>query len=159
MKNIIFQILGLIIVVIIVFGYYRNYKQKNLWNWTGVVTQSSPYSCGASALLMIFKAHKISVELKEIENAIVKPGIGSTFLDLKRFSEIKGLNASGWRLSFEDLEEISMPVIIFIDRSHFVVMDSVKFNSVYLRDPLQGNLVIKKEKFLTQWDGEVLKFD
>jgi ATP-binding cassette subfamily B protein len=157
MKNIAIQVIGILLIIILIRYVFLNIKIEQR-NWQGVIRQKNQYSCGAAALAMIFESNKIDVPLKSIEDSIIKPLEGCSLLDLKNFSENKGLGSFGWNLTFNELSRIHMPSIIHFDKSHFVVLDSIINDSIYVRDPLRGMVVIPKNKFLKKWDGNVLEF-
>ncbi|MBS1950213.1 MAG: hypothetical protein JST37_04320 [Bacteroidetes bacterium] len=157
-KHLRFQLMGLVfgILFIFYFQYDRGSKQAKQ-NWNDVVEQTNSYSCGASSLSMIFKDKGINIPLSTIEKSVLKSN-SSTFLDLKKFSKTCGLSSIGWELSVRELATINMPAIISMNDSHFVVVDSVKIDSVYIRDPLRGRKIMSQSKFLKEWSGYALEF-
>lgn len=153
-KIFLIQIFG---IAALLFFFNSNNRVNNKQNWKNVVPQSTSYSCGASSLQMVLLNHNIKISLKEIENSIITSSQGCSMIDLKKYCELKGLIARGWHLSFSDLEKLKMPVIVSMNKSHFIVVDRIKNDFVYCRDPLHGMLTIQKNLFVNKWDNFALE--
>jgi ABC-type bacteriocin/lantibiotic exporter with double-glycine peptidase domain len=125
----------------------------------GVLLQTKRNNCGSSALKMIFDHYHVSSSLQEIEGQVGLTDKGSSMLALKEMAEVKGLKAVGWRLTLEDLIHSAFPSILFVNRDHYVVADSVSASGdIYLRDPAIGKIRIAKQKLHRIWEGETLIF-
>jgi predicted double-glycine peptidase len=125
----------------------------------GVVLQTKRNNCGPSALKMIFNHYQVPYSLQEIDEKVGLTEIGSSMLALKEMAELKGLKAEGWRLTLEDFLRSAFPSILFVNKDHFVVADSISSDGdIYLRDPAMGRLRIAKQKLYKIWDGETLIF-
>ena len=125
----------------------------------GVVLQTKNNNCGPSALKMIFDHFNIPSTLKEIEDKIELQGNGTSMLSIKKFAESKGLHADGWRLTLKDLLNTRFPVILFVNRNHFVVADSVILDTIFLRDPTLGSFLLPASNLSSIWKGETLTFN
>ena len=125
-------------------------------NQRGLEARNQPSSCGPIALKLLFEYHKIDCTLDEITGQIVlKPG-GASMLSLKEMAEAKGLRAEGWKLTFDDLRKLTVPVIAYVNGNHFVVVDSVpKGETVCVRDG-RGEMVMTRDEFVRGWHGETL---
>ena len=125
----------------------------------GVVLQDKHNNCGPAALKMVFDRYGIPSTLSEIEERIGLSDKGSSMLALKEMAELKGLSAEGWRYTLEDFVRVLKPVIIFLHKDHFAVVDSVTAEgSIILRDPALGRIKMQKEKLGRIWNGETLVF-
>ncbi len=120
----------------------------------GIVMQTKHNSCGPSALKMIFDHYNISSSLKEIEQSVNLTQKGSSMLALKEMAELRGLKAEGWRFTLEDFLRSSFPSILYVNKDHYIVADSVSVDgNVYVCDPAIGKLRISKEKLNKIWGG------
>lgn len=133
-------------------------KGKNL------VYQQLDYDCGAASLATIFNYY-LGKPIQELEiiQSILKsaPNIrqiierkGFSLLDLKRFAESRGFRVVGYRLDFEDLAQLGVPVIVPIIPQgfrHFVVFRGADNNRVYLADPARGNITEPIYQFKEEW--------
>lgn len=136
----------------------QDVKERNL------VYQQRDYSCGAASLATIFNYYLgIPVQELEIIETILNsaPNIqqiierkGFSLLDLKRFAESRGFRVVGYRLDFEDLTQLGVPVIVPIIPQgfrHFVVFRGADKDRVYLADPARGNISEPIGQFKEDW--------
>lgn len=124
-----------------------------------IVLQNDNNNCGPAALKMIFDRYEIAATLDEIENKTNSRKTGTSMLALKEMAELKGLRAEGWRLRLEDLMKCTLPVILFVNGNHYVVLDSVANDTLFINDPALGKLKILKGKISKIWNGETLIFN
>jgi predicted double-glycine peptidase len=140
-----------------------------------VVTQQLDYSCGSAALATLVRyyfrdelteqdvlrvifqrlaqAQDPRAELKDrIEN-------GFSMLDLLNAAKDLGYLAAAVRIPIAKLQESQAPVIVRIEKygfKHFVVLRGVHDHTVYLADPIRGNIRLSIQEFLAEWSGESL---
>jgi len=133
-----------------------------------LVRQGWDNSCGAAALSTILTYH-YGVELNEATIALsilhntdpdrVRRQGGFTLLDLKRFVEAIGLEASGYAgLTIDDLDTFEAPLILptrIRNFDHFVVYRGSVGDRVLLGDPAFGNLSMTRSQLLDIWHGQV----
>ncbi len=125
-----------------------------------VVRQNYDFSCGAAAVATMLTYH-YGVETGEAEvfKAMLKAGDpqkiqarGFSMLDMKGFLQSKGLRASGFRVSLEELAEEGVPAIQLINYRgyfHFVVIKGINQDSVLVGDPALGLGLYSREEFET----------
>jgi predicted double-glycine peptidase len=132
-----------------------------------VVKQQLDYSCGSAALatLMIYYfGHQTSepailkmlFEPMSEEERKEKSQRGFSLLDLKHVANRMGFQAEGFRLSADQLVQLSAPVIVYLEAEgykHFAVYRGMSWRRVYLADPARGNLRLSRERFLEEWQG------
>jgi predicted double-glycine peptidase len=155
-------------LILVVFFLQTSNADKKIAAWMmhadymgseGVILQSKRNNCGPSALKMVFDHYHVSSSLQEIEGQIGLTDKGSSMLALKEMADLKGLKAVGWRLTLEDLLRSTFPSILFVNKDHYVVADSISAaGDIYLRDPAIGKLRITKQKLHNIWEGETLVF-
>ena len=122
------------------------------------VFQMKENNCGPIALKMIFDQYNIPSSLPEIETRTNVNDMGASMLDLKEMAESKGLHAEGWRLSLDDLLKAKFPLILFVNGDHYIVADSIRSDTLYVRDPSLGKLKLQMNKLSEKWKGESLIF-
>jgi predicted double-glycine peptidase len=82
--------------------------------------------------------------------------LGTSMYGLVRTAQSKGVNATGMRLSVEDLRP-NMIVHVTIDgEGHYSVIRKISNESVYLADPSLGNIEMTREKFSAIFTGNAL---
>jgi hypothetical protein len=122
-----------------------------------VIRQQTDYDCGVVCLQMVLCQRKIATKVEELRAAAgTRPG-GTSLLGLKQAAEAKGLQASVWRLSWQDLLRAPLPAVAFSDGHHFVVLEEIDANGgVIALDPARGRLRYRDNSFIRHWRGEVL---
>lgn len=140
-----------------------------------VVIQRLDYSCGSAALATLLRYYfQDEVGEKEILNTIfarlrrsenpqaeLKDRIenGFSMLDLLNASKDLGYLGAVVRIPISKLAESQAPVIVRIEKygyKHFVVFRGIHDDTVYLADPIRGNVRLSIQEFLDQWSGESL---
>lgn len=134
-----------------------------------VVIQQKDYSCGAASLATVFNYYlnepvkeseiihtllELNMKHGTLESVIQRKGF--SMLDLKMFSESRGVKAVGYRLDFDDLANLGVQAIVPIipnGYKHFVVFRAADKHRVYLADPSFGNYTESIDEFKHDWYG------
>jgi uncharacterized protein len=138
-----------------------------------VVKQQLDYSCGAAALatLMIYYFGDETSERNILDVLVAgltpdelkgKQKSGFTLLDLRRVAQTKGYQAAGFKLTSEQLKQLTTPVIVFVQPfgyKHFAVLRGIDRGRVFLADPSRGNLRMSMGRFLSEWSGIIFVLD
>ena len=77
-----------------------------------------------------------------------------TLNHILELSNRKGYNASSFKLQFDSLTLLHVPVIVYLHfagRSHFSVLRGIGDTSVLLADPSLGNSILAKSRFIRLW--------
>jgi len=144
--------------------------QQRVWSWKelkerNIVMQKRDFSCGAAALatlvkyywgdeateLQFLKALDGVLSLEEVRDRVEN---GLALTDLKKAAGKAGYNASIGRLSFQELTQAKVPLVVGITvrgYNHFVVYRGTDGCYVYLADPIRGNIREPVGIFQCQW--------
>jgi predicted double-glycine peptidase len=149
--------------------------QRHIWSWTelrdrNVAKQNRDYSCGAASLCTLLryywgdnvKEQKILDELDQMlkpdeRRDRIKNGLSMT--DLRRVSVKLGYVASIGTVSFQQLSESKIPVIVGlkVDKfDHFVVFRGTDGYWAYLADPARGNIRAPIKDFVEHWQKNAI---
>lgn len=137
-----------------------------------VVKQQLDYSCGAAALATLMIHYfgdetsereildLLNVRLKHLteEQVSRKKRMGFSLLDLKYVANKKGYQAAGFKLTLQQLTQLSAPVIVFVrplGYHHFAVLRGTAGDRVFLADPSRGNLTMSTARFVDEYGGIV----
>ena len=133
-----------------------------------LVRQGWDISCGAAALSTIltyqygedYPEAVIAVSiLQNVDPKLVRARGGFSLLDLKRFSEAVGYQATGYGdLTVDDLMDFGVPAILPVrirNYDHFIVFRGRAGNRVLIGDPAFGNLTVPLDEFHQMWPSKI----
>ena len=149
--------------------------QRTVKNWKAIrnqniVMQQRDYTCGAAVLATMMRYYwkenvteqKLLVQLvkmlsqNEIKDRLIN---GLTIVDLRKLAVENGFLATIGRLSFKELTESKIPLIVAIthnDRKHFVIFRGFDGQWVYLADPSRGNIRVPPSQFVEEWQKHTI---
>ena len=139
------------------WGAFLGTVDRNRAQRPAIVIQERPNECGLASLKMILDAFRIPCSMSELRENIPMTSEGMSMLVLKRTAELRGLHATAWHCTSKDLRRFPMPAVLFVERNHFVVVDSMSVQGqVFIRDPRMGRMEISEERLSRIWGGQVL---
>lgn len=152
----------------------RNFRAtvRSYWELErqNLVSQRLDYSCGAACLATVAKYFwnddygesdfiRISLKLLSPEEFADRVVNGLNMSDLKRMAEEAGYFSTVGKLTFDQLTKSKIPVVAGITVSgykHFVVYRGWDGETVYLADPIRGNIQISRDEFEKQWQRQLI---
>lgn len=126
---------------------------------TPEVFQVEAAECGAACLSMILRYHHCNVAMEELRCACGVSRDGSSAADLVLAAEQYGLKGRGFSKSSEELRTFPVPCILHWDFNHFVVLEGIRGDRVYLNDPARGHRRVSWEELEKSFTGVVLFFE
>jgi len=114
--------------------------------------------CGAAALGSVLAYYGKWVALEDLRAACGVSRDGSRAANILRAARSYGLEAKGIRLDPAGLGGVTLPIVVFWNFNHFVVVDGTSPRGVHLEDPAQGSRTVSWEEFDGSFTGVALTF-
>ena len=125
---------------------------------TPILLQMHASECGAACLGIILAYFGRWVPLTELREKCEVSRDGSSAASILRASRDYGLECSGLNVRSEQLKKLPLPLILFWQFSHFLVLEGFDHRHFFLNDPATGRRRITAEEFNKSYSGIALRF-
>lgn len=125
---------------------------------TPVVFQMEGTECGAASLSIILGYYKKYLPLERLRADCGVSRDGSKAEKILQAARIHGLKADAYEAEADDLRNVSYPFIAFWQGRHFLVVEGIIKDKVYLNDPATGPRKVAFKDFERYFSGVVLIF-
>ena len=126
---------------------------------TPIFLQMHASECGAACLGSILAYFGRWVPLTELREKCEVSRDGSSAASILRASRHYGLECRGLSLHAGQLKKLPLPLIVFWQFSHFVVLEGFDASNYFLNDPATGRRTISAEEFNKAYSGIALRFE
>ena len=124
---------------------------------TPILLQMHASECGAACLAIILAYFGRWVPLTELREKCEVSRDGSSAASILRASRHYGLECSGLSVRADQLKKLELPLILFWQFSHFVVLEGFDSRNFYLNDPSTGRRRLSAEEFNKGYSGIALR--
>ena len=125
---------------------------------TPVLLQMHASECGAACLGIVLAYFGRWAPLTDLREKCEVSRDGSSAASILRASRQYGLECNGLGLRADQLKQVELPLILFWQFSHFIVLEGFDSRYFYLNDPATGKRRVTEEEFIKGYSGIALRF-
>ena len=125
---------------------------------TPVLLQLTETECGAACLGIVLAHFGRWVSIEELRETCSVGRDGCNAADIYRAARRYGLETNGWRKQPKELRSMPLPMILFWEFNHFVVLEGFDKGRFLINDPANGHRTISEEEFDQAFTGVTLTF-
>ncbi|WP_051650296.1 NHLP family bacteriocin export ABC transporter peptidase/permease/ATPase subunit [Selenomonas sp. AB3002] len=133
-----------------------NFFQNKYRTKVPTVLQMEATECGAASLAMVLAHYGKWLPLEKLRQDCGVTRDGSNAQNILRAAKNHGCTAKGFAGRPNVLRKKEYPLILFWEFNHFVVLEGIKGDTVYLNDPAMGRRTVAWEEFVGSYTGVYL---
>ena len=126
---------------------------------TPLLLQLTQTECGAASLGIVLAHFGRWVSIEELRETCSVGRDGCSAADVFRAARRYGLEVKGWRKQPKDLRSMPLPMILFWEFNHFVVLEGFDKGRFLINDPGNGHRTVGEEEFDHAFTGVTLTFE
>lgn len=122
------------------------------------ILQQAAVECGAASLGMVLASMGRMERLSTLREQCGVNRDGASAVQIVTAAAQYGLDYDSRRGSADDLAGISVPAIIWWNRSHFMVLEGFHAGTFHVNDPARGQYSLNSDEFVAGYSGAAISF-
>ena len=123
---------------------------------TPELRQLETTECAAVCLAIVLRHHGRIEPISALRRACGVSRNGSSAAQLVRAALSYQLDAKGMKRGLNSLEEVPCPAVLFWEFNHFVVLEAITPQGIWVNNPATGRLCLTPEEFDRSYTGVVI---
>ncbi|HWZ49772.1 MAG TPA: cysteine peptidase family C39 domain-containing protein [Herbaspirillum sp.] len=124
-----------------------------------MVAQQEAVECGAACLAMVLAYHGRWVTLEELREQCGITRDGTKATNVVKAARLHRMVAKGLQKDASELGKLPLPLIVFWNFNHFIVVESIGAEKLRIVDPAVGPMSMTHEQFAQGYTGIALAFE
>lgn len=120
---------------------------------TPTILQMEVSECGAAALAIILAYHGKHISLEEVRQACGVSRNGSKAINIVKAARAYGMSANGVKVEPQALTQLTLPCIVHWELNHFVVVEALQDDVIFINDPATGPRTVTWAEFDKAFSG------
>lgn len=121
------------------------------------IRQTEVAECGLASLAMVGNFHGLNVDIAALRRRFRLSLRGLNLRSLVEIADQLGLRARAVKITLDDLDKLSMPLILHWDMRHFVVVEAIKNNKFLVHDPASSSRWVSLSEMSSNFTGIALE--
>ncbi|EKP0299048.1 peptidase domain-containing ABC transporter [Aeromonas veronii] len=122
-----------------------------------IVLQTEKHECGLACLTMIAIYHGFQTDLNSLRRRFSISSRGTDLSKLISYAQAINFSSRPLKLELEELKKLKVPCILHWNMNHFVVLEKVVSQKVYIIDPALGRRCLSISEASSSFTGVALE--
>jgi ABC-type bacteriocin/lantibiotic exporter with double-glycine peptidase domain len=124
---------------------------------TPTILQMEYAECGAACLAIIMATYNHFIPLDKLREECGISRDGSKAANLIKAAEKHGFEAGGYKIDLSELSNVEFPVIAHWEFNHFIVIEGLGSEEIFINDPATGPRSIPFDEFSKSFTGVIIR--
>lgn len=123
---------------------------------TPIILQQSETECGIAALAILFSYYNFNISFEELRDKCGASRDGCKAITLIKIAQDYGFEAEAYSMDIDAICSLNEPVIAFWNFNHYVIINGIGTDRVFINDPGSGLRTIRMHDFDLSFTGIVI---